>query len=117
MAALGEAAARWAPGLWRRAARSATGFGGRRFASGSQVRAESAGRRREAVRPRGPGSEQGVRPPDVTPPALPACGDITSPGAPPRGSLAPRGSVHRARGRGVTPSLARATGGRGRGTP
>ncbi|XP_026948916.1 haloacid dehalogenase-like hydrolase domain-containing 5 [Sagmatias obliquidens] len=36
MAALGEAAARWAPGLWRRAARSATGFGGRRFASGSQ---------------------------------------------------------------------------------
>lgn len=70
MAALGEAAARWAPGLWRRAARSATGFGGRRFASGSQVRAESAGRRREAVRPRGPGSEQGVRPPDVTPPRV-----------------------------------------------
>ncbi|XP_058937362.1 haloacid dehalogenase-like hydrolase domain-containing 5 isoform X2 [Kogia breviceps] len=36
MAALGEAAARWAPGLWRRAARAAAAFGGCRFASGSQ---------------------------------------------------------------------------------
>ncbi|XP_020752209.2 haloacid dehalogenase-like hydrolase domain-containing 5 isoform X1 [Odocoileus virginianus] len=34
MAALGEAAARWAPGLWRRAVRAPVWLGGRRFASG-----------------------------------------------------------------------------------
>ncbi|MXQ92490.1 hypothetical protein E5288_WYG001068 [Bos mutus] len=34
MAALGEAAARWAPGLWRRAVRTAAWLRGRRFASG-----------------------------------------------------------------------------------
>ncbi|XP_065799308.1 haloacid dehalogenase-like hydrolase domain-containing 5 isoform X2 [Muntiacus reevesi] len=34
MAALGKAAARWAPGLWRRAVRAAVWLGGRRFASG-----------------------------------------------------------------------------------
>lgn len=44
MAALGKAAARWAPGLWRRAVRAAVWLGGRRFASGgAQVRAADTG--------------------------------------------------------------------------
>lgn len=44
MAALGEAAARWAPGLWRRAVRTAAWLRGRRFASGgTQVRAADTG--------------------------------------------------------------------------
>lgn len=97
MAVLGEVAARWAPGLWRRAVRAAAWLGGRRFASGgTQVRAADTG---WAAGARGT-SRAGLGAGFPTSgchfhsPALAASGDVTSPAGLPRGSLSPRLRPH-----------------------
>lgn len=97
MAALGEVAARWAPGLWRRAVRAAAWLGGQAFRerrnAGEGARRIRGGRRSPdlACRTRAGFPTSGCH---FHSPALAASGDVTSPAGLPRGSLSPRLRPH-----------------------